>query len=139
MVGVPAYAFAELATPDPAAPPALLPPGWVPATPTAPATNPDSPAPPFDIVFPVAGPVSFTDSFLSPRGDDIHEAQDLMGTKLEPIVAAHDGVVAWMDNLEATPGGAYMISIRHPSVWETWYIHINNANPGSDAGTTGFA
>src|SRR5439155_7079955 len=105
----------------------------VPPLPARAAADPGPPA----IVFPVAGPVTFTDTFDAPRGDVLHEAQDLLGEKLEPIVAAHDGVVKWMDNLEATPGGAYALDIVADSGWSTMYVHINNDTPGTDDGLGG--
>ncbi|MEY2462335.1 MAG: hypothetical protein QOH64_473, partial [Acidimicrobiaceae bacterium] len=89
------------------------------------------------IRFPVDGPVRFTDTYGAPRaGGTVHEGQDLMGTKLERLVAARDGVISYVKTAgagEVTNGGN-MLVVRDSEGWEYWYIHINNDTPGTDDG-----
>ena len=84
---------------------------------------------PSQIVFPVIGDVSFIDDFHQPRsGGRTHEATDIMGAKMLPVVAAADGVVRWIGS------SCCYLSIDHGGGWETWYIHLNNDTPGTDDG-----
>lgn len=87
------------------------------------------------IIFPVQGPVSYTDTFGACRDgcSRRHEGNDLMGRKLQPLLAATDGVVAWMRNDGAGRSGN-MVSIRDAQGWEYRYIHLNNDTPGTDDG-----
>ena len=81
------------------------------------------------IVFPVIGEVAFIDDFDQPRsGGRTHEATDIMGEKMLPVVAAADGVVRWIGST------CCYLSIDHGGGWETWYIHLNNDTPGTDDG-----
>jgi hypothetical protein len=93
------------------------------------------PTQPFDpnrIVFPVVGgPVTFIDDFYQPRsGGRTHSATDIMtgGVKGYPVVAAADGVVSWIGS------SCCYLAVDHGGGYETWYIHLNNDNPGTDDG-----
>jgi hypothetical protein len=84
---------------------------------------------PTGIVFPVIGDVTFIDDFHQSRsGGRMHEATDIMGAKMLPVVAAADGVVRWIGS------SCCYLSIDHGGGWETWYIHLNNDTPGTDDG-----
>lgn len=84
---------------------------------------------PAQIVFPVIGPVSYTDTFDAPRsGGRTHHATDIMAAKMQPVVAAADGRVRWIGD------ECCMLAIDHGGGWETWYIHLNNDTPGTDDG-----
>lgn len=84
---------------------------------------------PSQIVFPVIGEVSFTDTFDAARsGGRTHNATDILGEKMLPVVAAADGVVAWISS------ECCLLSIDHGDGWQTWYIHLNNDTPGTDDG-----
>ncbi|MEX2424856.1 MAG: M23 family metallopeptidase [Acidimicrobiia bacterium] len=84
---------------------------------------------PSGIVFPVIGDVTFIDDFHQTRsGGRTHEATDVMGAKMLPVVAAADGVVRWIGS------SCCYLSIDHGGGWETWYIHLNNDTPGTDDG-----
>ena len=82
------------------------------------------------IHFPVEGVVRFSDDFGDPRsGGRTHEGNDLMGTKLQKLLAAVDGKVTYRD------GGALsgnMITITDADGWSYRYIHVNNDSPGTD-------
>ena len=85
------------------------------------------------MTFPVVGPVSYTDTFGAPRaGGRTHQGQDLMGTKMEPEVAAADGVVSFITLPEASWG--YSLTITGDDGWSYHYLHINNDTPGTDDG-----
>ena len=88
--------------------------------------------PPFRrIHFPVDGPVTFSDDFGDPRsGDRTHEGNDLMGTKLQKLVAAADGRVTY------SVGGlsGNMVTVTDADGWAYRYIHVNNDTPGTDDG-----
>jgi murein DD-endopeptidase MepM/ murein hydrolase activator NlpD len=82
------------------------------------------------ITFPVQGAVGYANTWLAPRaGGRSHHGADLMGHKLQVLVAAHDGTVSW-----TRTNGSNMLSIRDSEGWEYWYIHINNDTPGTDDG-----
>jgi murein DD-endopeptidase MepM/ murein hydrolase activator NlpD len=60
-----------------------------------------------------------------------HMGNDLMAPKLSPVYAAADGVVI---RLAVTPRAGGTVMLRHRGGWETWYMHLNNDNPGTDDG-----
>src|SRR3954454_1569030 len=81
------------------------------------------------ITFPVMGSVRYSNDWGNARTGHVHQGNDLLGTKLQPELAAENGVVRWVH----TDGGN-MLSLRGDSGWEYWYIHINNDTPGTDDG-----
>ncbi len=91
----------------------------------------------YPLVFPVVGSVYFTDTFGACRSgcSRTHLGNDLMtyGLKGVPIVAAHDGVVV-RTSTESGRECCAIWGIRADDGWETWYIHMNNDNPGTDDG-----
>ena len=85
------------------------------------------------ITFPVIGPVQYSDTYGAPRsGDRTHAGQDLMGSKMQELVAASDGTVTYLTIPEAPYG--YMLTITDDEGWSYHYIHINNDTPGTDDG-----
>jgi len=96
---------------------------------SAPAAGDEGPA--FRrIHFPVEGAVSFGDDFGDPRsGGRTHEGNDLMGAKLQKLVAAVDGKVTFRDG--GTLSGN-MVTITDAEGWSYRYIHVNNDSPGTD-------
>jgi putative cell wall-binding protein len=104
------------------------------AAPVATAQTPASdPGPVRPIVFPVVGDVSYTDTFGAPRGSGrVHEGQDLMGRKLQELVAAADGTITYLTN--ANPLGGNMLKLTGTDGWVYTYIHLNNDTPGTDDG-----
>jgi murein DD-endopeptidase MepM/ murein hydrolase activator NlpD len=98
------------------------------------------------MIFPVAGPASYTDTFLVCRSGCTrhHMGQDLMGAKMTPLVAAFDGVVTSVKRESAPGGGNYVVisADRGPAAgWSAIYVHVNNDTPGTDdgRGTTNWA
>ena len=86
------------------------------------------------IHFPVEGAVSFSDDFGDPRsGGRSHEGNDLMGQRLQKLLAAADGTVS-SARLDAGGLSGNMLTIRDAEGWQYRYIHINNDTPGTDDG-----
>lgn len=86
------------------------------------------------IIFPVDGPVAYTDTFGACRGINCerrHEGQDLMGTKMLPLLAAVDGTV-YRANYNNSIGNS--VTIKAADGWTYHYIHLNNDTPGTDDG-----
>ncbi len=50
-------------------------------------------APPRHIIFPVVGPVTYTDDFGAPRSQGGHQGNDIMAARGQPVVAAERGRV----------------------------------------------
>jgi peptidoglycan hydrolase-like protein with peptidoglycan-binding domain len=92
----------------------------------------------YPLVFPVVGDVTYADWFYAQRYNGDHHAQDLMGTKMLPIVAAASGrieYVNWSSNPDdLRPDKCCSIVLRHDDGWQTYYIHLNNDSPGTDDG-----
>ena len=85
------------------------------------------------MVFPVIGNVSYTDTFGAPRsGGRTHEGQDLMGHKMQELVAAADGRISAVKQGGTLSGN--MVVLVGDDGWEYWYIHLNNDTPGTDDG-----
>ncbi len=85
------------------------------------------------IVFPVAGPNHYTDTWGAPRsGGRHHEGTDIMADKMVPVVAAASGTVGWMHDTQG--GKCCAMALEHDDGWATWYIHLNNDTPGTDDG-----
>ena len=88
-----------------------------------------------ELHFPVEGAVSFSDDFGDPRsGGRTHEGNDLMGTKLQRLLAATSGRVTYLK--WATDGSlsGNMLTITDAEGWQYRYIHLNNDTPGTDDG-----
>lgn len=97
---------------------------------------PHGPASQRSIVFPVLGPTTYVDGWGAPRdgGARHHEGTDLIGVRMQPLLAAVDGTVVRLDHTTSgISGGA--ISIRDADGWRYNYFHLNNDTPGSDDGT----
>ena len=86
------------------------------------------------IHFPVASAVRFTSSFGADRdgGARHHEGNDLMGTRLDHVLAATDGTVIRAATTTGNAGN-YLV-IKAPDGWQTKYMHLNNDTPGTDDG-----
>ncbi|MEO6203782.1 MAG: M23 family metallopeptidase, partial [Mycobacteriales bacterium] len=84
------------------------------------------------MTFPVAGPTSYSDTWLSCRSGcgRKHMGQDLMGAKMTPMVAAFDGVVSSLKR-ETTVGAGNYLVITGDNGWSAIYLHVNNDTPGT--------
>jgi hypothetical protein len=83
------------------------------------------------IAFPVMGGVSYSNTFGACRSgcSRPHEGTDIMGSKLQPLLAAVDGRIGW-----SRTDGNNMFSVRGKDGWSFTYIHVNNDSPGTDDG-----
>lgn len=100
--------------------------------------DPPPPAPtgPPNIVFPVEGPVHYTDDYGDARsGGRIHEGNDIIAPKMVHILAAEQGRVVYIPFEE--PSYGYYISIQGDDGYTYNYLHINNDTPGTDDGAGG--
>ena len=99
-------------------------------------TPPTAPA----ISFPVQGLVQFSDDFGVCRGlgcSRRHMGIDLLGEKLQPLLAAVDGTITWA-RLQGSGLAGNSFVITDANGWEYWYLHINNDSPGTDDGNSPF-
>lgn len=87
------------------------------------------------IVFPVLGPVAYADGWGDPRdgGQRRHEGTDIIGVRMQPLLAAADGEITQL-RLEARGRAGVAISIRDADGWRYNYFHANNDTPASDDG-----
>jgi hypothetical protein len=84
-------------------------------------------------MFPVAGPVTYINDFGACRDAcrRAHKGNDLIGDRLQPLLAMHDGVI---DHLVDHPTAGYGVVIRDDEGWEYRIYHVNNDTPGTDDG-----
>jgi murein DD-endopeptidase MepM/ murein hydrolase activator NlpD len=114
----------------------------------APTSEPDvaepqlPPTPPEDwpvraIAFPVGGPVTYYDDWGACRGGPDcprrHIGNDLIGQRLQPLLAARDGVVTHLVLNHPTAGWGLVITDAEG--WQYRYYHLNDDTPGTDDGT----
>jgi hypothetical protein len=92
------------------------------------------------LVFPVVGPVTFTDDFGQPRPGGTHQANDLMADKRAPAVAVEPGTVKYWTT-SANAGCMLYLYGDSGTMYE--YIHLNNdltaANDNKGTCTKGVA
>ena len=83
------------------------------------------------ITFPIAGPVTYGNDFGACRDGctRAHKGNDLIGDRLQPLLAMHDGVI---DHLVDHPTAGYGVVIRDSEGWEYRVYHMNNDTPGTD-------
>lgn len=87
----------------------------------------------YDMVFPVAGPNHYSDTWGAARsGGRSHTGTDIIADKMVPIVAVAAGTVGWMHNDQGAKCCA--MALEHDDGWSSWYIHMNNDTPGTDDG-----
>jgi murein DD-endopeptidase MepM/ murein hydrolase activator NlpD len=85
------------------------------------------------ITFPVAGPVRYSNDFGACRAgcSRQHKGNDIIGDRLQPLLAMRDGVV---DRLLDHPTAGYGVVIQDAEGWEYHIYHVNNDSPGTDDG-----
>jgi len=66
-------------------------------------------------------------------GERLHKGVDLAAPKLTAVVATRDGFVTQIHNQVGTDDCCWLV-IRHRDGLQSWYIHLNNDNYGSDDG-----
>jgi Peptidase family M23 len=75
------------------------------------------------LIFPVAGPVTYTDDFGEPRPGGPHQGNDLMAAKRTPVVAVEPGKVKFWTTSAAA---GCMLYLYGDSGTTYMYIHLNN-------------
>ena len=89
-----------------------------------------------EIVFPMVGDVTYSDTFGACRGYRCrrsHKGADLFGPKLSPLVAAADGTITSIRR-SATGTAGNTVIITDDEGWRYLYLHLNNDSPGTDDG-----
>jgi hypothetical protein len=75
------------------------------------------------LLFPVVGPVTYTNDFGQARAGGPHQGNDLLGTKRAPVVAVEEGTVQfWTTSASA----GCMLYLHGVSGTMYEYIHLNN-------------
>ena len=101
----------------------------LPASPAVGVTN----IPPFEIVFPQeASKTEFSSTYGASRsGGRSHKGNDLLASRMTEIYSIADGVVFYVgtNNLSGRN-----VKIDHGGGWESYYLHLNNDNIGTDDG-----
>ncbi|MFA5134620.1 MAG: VCBS repeat domain-containing M23 family metallopeptidase [Patescibacteria group bacterium] len=86
-----------------------------------------------DMVFPVSGFSTYSDSFGASRsGGRTHEGIDIFGYKMQPLVATVNGSLHHVAYPE--PYYGYGVFLHGDDGYDYWYLHINNDTPGTDDG-----
>ena len=75
------------------------------------------------LLFPVVGPVTYTNDFGQARPGGPHQGNDLLGTKRAPVVAVEDGTVEYWTT-SASAGCMLYLHGDSGTMYE--YIHLNN-------------
>ena len=75
------------------------------------------------LIFPIVGKVSYSDDFGDPRGQGVHEGNDILADRKAPVVAVEAGkVVFWTKSASA----GCMLYLYGKSGTVYLYIHLNN-------------
>ncbi len=87
------------------------------------------------IAFPVLGPISYSNDWGACRDGCTrhHEGNDLIGVRMQPLLAATDGTVT-RARLEAQGKAGAIVTITDADGWTYNYFHVNNDTPASDDG-----
>lgn len=98
---------------------------------------PPPPCDPFvyDLAWPLAGAGQIGSPFGADRdgGARKHLGNDISAPKLTPVVAVADGVVSHIAQERGTPNCCWAI-VEHTDGWQSYYIHLNNDQFGTDDG-----
>jgi murein DD-endopeptidase MepM/ murein hydrolase activator NlpD len=79
--------------------------------------------PPAQIIFPVIGPVAYSDDFGEPRPGGVHAGNDILAERHAPVVAVEAGrIVFWTTS--ASAGCMLYLYGRSGTTYQ--YIHLNN-------------
>ena len=101
--------------------------------PALPAQGHQDPLPPFELRFPQEpDKTNFVNSWGDGRsGGRRHQGSDLMALKMTEVYAIADGVVG---TVRSSPLAGRYLTIEHADGWDSYYIHLNNDNLGTDDG-----
>ncbi len=85
------------------------------------------------MVFPVLGPTPYSGGWGDYRADiatNFHIGVDMIGVKLQPLVATVNGTITHTVNNHVTAGWGLVIT--DDEGWDYRYYHMNNDKPGTD-------
>ena len=87
------------------------------------------------IAFPVLGPVRYSNDWGACRDGCArrHQGTDMLGVRMQPLLAAVDGTVTRIRYENAGTAGA-VITVTGADGWYYNYFHVNNDTPGTDDG-----
>ena len=94
--------------------------------------------PPFDLHFP-QDPLDtwFLQTFGMAKPDGrVHMGIDLMAPKMTPVYAIADGTI---NRIGQSPRAGRHMIIDHADGWQSWYLHLNNDDPGRNNGGADWA
>lgn len=102
--------------------------GLIPALPAEATTNP-----PFEVTFPQETSKTYFSSTFGARrsGGRSHKGNDLMAPRLTEVYAVADGIISYV-GINRLSGRN--IKLDHGDGWESYYLHLNNDNIGTDDG-----
>jgi murein DD-endopeptidase MepM/ murein hydrolase activator NlpD len=130
-------------TPEPTPEPPATQPTPPSETPAPPASDePEQPTAPKGIdgitrriAFPVLGTVQYSNDWGACRDGCArrHEGTDLLGVRMQPLLAAVDGTITRVRYENEGTSGAY-ITVTGADGWYYNYFHINDDTPGTDDG-----
>jgi murein DD-endopeptidase MepM/ murein hydrolase activator NlpD len=89
-----------------------------------------------NIVFPVVGPSTYSDTWGAYRGTistHFHIGVDIIGLRLQPLVAATDGTITHF--VVDHPTAGWGVVVTDTEGWDYRYYHLNNDKPGTDDGS----
>ena len=90
------------------------------------------------ISFPVLGPVQYGNDWGNCRDgcSRRHVGTDMIGVRMQPLLAAVDGTVTRVRYENSGTAGA-VITVTGADGWRYNYFHVNNDSPGTDDGVVG--
>jgi hypothetical protein len=90
------------------------------------------------IAFPVLGPVQYSNDWGQCRAGCArrHEGTDLIGVRMQPLLAAVDGTITRIRHENVGTAGT-TITVTGADGWYYNYFHLNNDTPGTDDGAAG--
>jgi peptidase M23-like protein len=88
---------------------------------TAAAATPNAAVP--TLIFPVAGPTTYTDDFGQARAGGPHQGNDILATKKTPVVAVEAGKIEFWTTSASAGCMLYLYGVSG-TMYE--YIHLNN-------------
>src|SRR5690349_18377203 len=87
------------------------------------ATKPPKSAAVPTLIFPVAGPTTYTDDFGQARAGGPHQGNDILATKKTPVVAVEAGKITFWTTSASAGCMLYLYGVSG-TMYE--YIHLNN-------------
>jgi hypothetical protein len=89
----------------------------------------------YDMAWPLASSAPIGSPFGADRdgGARKHMGNDIAAPRLTPVVAVADGVVSHVAQERGTPNCCWAI-VQHSDGWQSYYIHLNNDQFGTDDG-----